>query len=829
MANRYWVGGSGTWDNVTTTNWSLTSGGANGASPPTSADYAYFDTNSGTGTVNIASNAVCITCILGAPNLTLVLIANHTVTFSALTITDGTFNCSTFNMSFGSGIVTVTGGSFICNGGTITAGSLSSTSGTCAITLNNSTLNLAGSTPIYFSTAGLTFSAGTSTINCSNATPTLSSSHAFWNVNFTSTSLNSISITGTNSFNNLTFASKASAGITPIALGGSQTIAGSLTIPAPTTIASSRYFIRSNGIGVIRDISASSVSLTDVDFRDINNPGTAWTGTRLGDCGGNTNITFPAPKNVYWNNTSANWNTTLSWALTPNGTVSNLNFPLPQDIVNFTDNTGFSSGTCTINANYNIGSINFSARTLPMTLNTIAAPNIYGDITLVSNITLTGAITLTLAGRNKTQTITSAGKTFPQPITQSTIDGSVVFADAFIISNTYTLAIGTLSTNYNITCNSFYSSSGSQRTISLGSGQLYCVAATSIYNTTIGTGLTIIGTPTVVSTYTGASAVTISPGSKGNVVNFRFPSGTYALTITANSSVNSLDLTGFSGSIANTAFSIYGDLTLPSSATVTSGTGAITFAGTSGTQTIITNGITIDRPAVFNGIGGTFQLGGALTLGATNGSITHTNGTFNLNGYSVICLSYNTSAGTKVLNFGNGGILNISGGNTSFNNGDSTGFTSSATFPGTINMYSASPKTFAGGGATYVAILSPSSTGSLSITGANTFTGISNNSQPITIIFPEQTTTTIQTTTFCNGTLGNLVTLQSSSLGTQATLSLASGTVNAHYLNIKGINATGGATWYALPDNGNVNSGNNSGWLWATITIIASAFFLFFR
>ena len=28
MADRYWVGGAGTWDATTTTNWSATSGGA---------------------------------------------------------------------------------------------------------------------------------------------------------------------------------------------------------------------------------------------------------------------------------------------------------------------------------------------------------------------------------------------------------------------------------------------------------------------------------------------------------------------------------------------------------------------------------------------------------------------------------------------------------------------------------------------------------------------------------------------------------------------------------------------------------------------------------
>jgi hypothetical protein len=51
MAARYWVGGSGTWNSSSTTNWSTTSGGASGASVPTSADDVYFDANSGAGTV----------------------------------------------------------------------------------------------------------------------------------------------------------------------------------------------------------------------------------------------------------------------------------------------------------------------------------------------------------------------------------------------------------------------------------------------------------------------------------------------------------------------------------------------------------------------------------------------------------------------------------------------------------------------------------------------------------------------------------------------------------------------------------------------------------
>jgi len=58
MANRYWVGGSGNW--TSTTKWSSTSGGASGASVPTSADDVFIDQNSsaGTFTITVGSNDV---------------------------------------------------------------------------------------------------------------------------------------------------------------------------------------------------------------------------------------------------------------------------------------------------------------------------------------------------------------------------------------------------------------------------------------------------------------------------------------------------------------------------------------------------------------------------------------------------------------------------------------------------------------------------------------------------------------------------------------------------------------------------------------------------
>lgn len=63
MANRYWVGGSGTWDTTSTANWSSTSGGAAGASVPGIADVAIFDANSGTGTVTLGETVSILRCL----------------------------------------------------------------------------------------------------------------------------------------------------------------------------------------------------------------------------------------------------------------------------------------------------------------------------------------------------------------------------------------------------------------------------------------------------------------------------------------------------------------------------------------------------------------------------------------------------------------------------------------------------------------------------------------------------------------------------------------------------------------------------------------------
>jgi len=60
MATYYWVGGNGTWNNASTTNWSSTSGGAGGAGFPTTADNIIVNAASGAATISIGTSAVCL-------------------------------------------------------------------------------------------------------------------------------------------------------------------------------------------------------------------------------------------------------------------------------------------------------------------------------------------------------------------------------------------------------------------------------------------------------------------------------------------------------------------------------------------------------------------------------------------------------------------------------------------------------------------------------------------------------------------------------------------------------------------------------------------------
>ena len=105
MAARFWVGGTGTWDASDTTHWAATSGGAGGASVPTTNDTVTFDGSSGGGTCTLGAN----TASLGAVTF---VYTNGTLDFASYKLTCASFGASnsvTRAVDFNTGILSLTG------------------------------------------------------------------------------------------------------------------------------------------------------------------------------------------------------------------------------------------------------------------------------------------------------------------------------------------------------------------------------------------------------------------------------------------------------------------------------------------------------------------------------------------------------------------------------------------------------------------------------------------------------------------------------------------------------------------------------------------------
>jgi hypothetical protein len=502
MPDRYWVGGTDSWNGTAGTKWATTSGGAGGAAVPTTADDVFFDANSsGTVTIGIGNTgAKSINCtgftgrITGTTAITvagsITLNAGQTYTHTGTVTITGTGTLTTAGKTFsgvtvnGSGITVtlggalnigartliVTAGTFDTDGYNVTAGSFSSSnSNTRTISLNASTVTLSSTAGITFANStNLTFNAGTSQINISNANPELSGGgQTFYNVSFTNTSAGTRGILGSNTFNNLTLAA-SNANQVALALRADQTVNGTFTCAGNSYAA--RKFVRSNIIGTTRTITAAAVSANDCDFRDITIAGAAApiSPTRASDCGGNSGITFPAAKSAFRVGTNTTWAGSNSWALTSGGSGSNDNFPLAQDTAVVDENTALT-GTLGSGV-YNIGTLDCSTRTTGITINHVNLITRYGDYILGSGVTVTGTTTQTFSGRG-TQTFTSAGKTITFLIAVDTPTGAFELGDAFESSNSLTLTQGTFDAkNYNLICLGFRSSNQNTRTITMGSG-----------------------------------------------------------------------------------------------------------------------------------------------------------------------------------------------------------------------------------------------------------------------------------------------------------------------------------------------------------------------
>lgn len=603
MANRYWVGGTSDWDGTAGTKWAATSGGAGGASVPTTADDVFFDANSGANTVTIAAgNTGCksMTCtgftgtLTGTSALTIAggftLVAGMTCTATGTwsisnsgTLTSGgktlpplsifgtvgmivnqgdnfTFTSTPSSnapcISVGMGTYNTNNYNITFNGTTNTGGGLNLdlSSNARTVNLGSSTIDITNSGIqninlfIGGTAANLTLNAGTSTIKCtanagfSSATVGfIASNLTFYNVELTNNVVgtSNLPFTGANTFNNLTLR-RTIAGSNGFAFSANQTINGTLTVSGGTE-ASMRFFASSSTIGTTRTFTCAAVSLTDADFRDITIAGAAApaSGTRLGDCKGNSGITFPAAKTVYWNLAGAQNFSAIAWATSNTGTPAAANFPLAQDTAVF-DNTGSVTGTITVDNQYNLGTLDMSARTSAMTLANSQITNIYGNYLNGTGTTLSGTGIWQFAGRGSQQ-ITGNGRTFTQSLWFNSPNGTITLQDAVTTnrgaSGAVQLINGTLDLNGKTLSiaggtNATFLTSAGTKNLTFNGGTLTCNGTNNPFNNAAPTGFTTTaGTGTGTISLTGATAKTFVGG--GSTFNCTInQGGAGALTIT---------------------------------------------------------------------------------------------------------------------------------------------------------------------------------------------------------------------------------------------------------------------------------------------------------
>lgn len=332
------------------------------------------------------------------------------------------------------------------------------------------------------------------------------------------------------------------------------------------------------------------------------------------------------------------------------------------------------------------------------------------------------------------------------------------------------------------------------------------------------------------------------PTSSDNVF-FDANSGANVITMQGVGITNNclnFDATGYTGSFnvsGNGGLIIAGSLIL--SATQTGGftVGNITFSSTTTGNTITTNGNTIQTASAgitFNGVGGGWTLQDTMTCDG----IVLTSGTLDTNGKTVTIndfngLAFNSSnSNTRTLTLGASTIILSTSATSAWLFTTTTGLTFNAN-TSTIKFTNtaAGAKTFAGGGLTYnnVWFSRGTSTGSITIAGSNTFNDFKDDGTGThSILFTAGINTTF-TTWHVSGTSGHLISINSTTTAVH-TLTCASGTISADYLNIQHSVATGGASFYA-----GVNSTNNqavatagSGWIFTAPPVLTNGNFLAF-
>ena len=530
MANRYWVGGTGTWDATAGSKWSTTSGGVGGSAVPTTNDIVYFDAASGAGTVTLGIS----------PTVNFLTFAGFTGTF-AFGTNNITLSATAANQFSGSTTMTVTGTPVI---------NISTTTGSIGI----AAAAMTEANSISFNITG------------TNTSASIAVSGSVKNLNF-GTATGALAINARTIYGNLTLSSTMSltAGTsvtTFAATSGTQTITSAAkTLDFPITFSgTATYQLIDNlsvGTSTIRNITLTGGTL-DLNNRTLTNFGqlaSSTTNTRsilFGTTGNYTNtctstatvvsmatatgFTYTGTPTVNLTGNAASGVTrTVSFGSTAGGTETN------------SFNYNISAGSDTVALSGTFKNINFTGFTgsLPTSVRTI-----YGNLTFVSGMTVNvGANLTTFGATSGTQTITSAAQTLDFPITINGVGGTVQLEDALTMGSTRTLTLtnGTFNSNAkSVTVGVFSAANSNTKTFTITNSTFTVAGGTTTTGfifTTAGTTFNVTGSNIVFTTsgnavyYGGTTAAVTYPQvtmSGTGILNIGFGQTTSSITTLTN-------------------------------------------------------------------------------------------------------------------------------------------------------------------------------------------------------------------------------------------------------------------------------------------------------
>jgi hypothetical protein len=887
----YWVGGSGNWDAanlVSTSNWSISSGGTGNRPAPYGTDNIVFDSNSGSGIVTINSaNAyvfgdITFTGYTGTLNTASVSHGNrymygNNIFANTMTLTGvptgswgGYYLAQTANkvirtagFTFGFMNFLGTGGRYslqdnlFANTSTISLGRGTldannfnittpgfSASGTPAPTviMGNGTWTLTGTSPWSMQTTP-TVAANNSTIVLTNSSPTP--------ITFTGASKTyyNLAINGNTAANSqITFGSLENNRFNE--LSSNRTASWTLSLPAGGTTTINAWSISGSTTDNIVTMNSSSlisqsiiscasgtISTSNVSLNFITAQGGA-TFNALGarNLGSNPGWNFG---NTYWVGGTSTWdNVSASKWSTNSGGPANAVFPANNNVF-FDENSG--SGTVTISTvTANANNLIFSG--FSGTLSGTQTLNVAGNLVLSSSMTnsYTGNLTLNTTSSmfltsnniNISNLIISSGNTAAR----------ITLQDNLNVTQNLTFNSGNVSLNdVQVNVKQFYSESGLSRRLNFGSSNINITSVETqnvigLYNgtgfsfttssgdsssVTENVGFKLIGdansgitrTISLFTTTSPAPGIYISAGKVGSVISI--PVSSFQIN------PKFLDFTGFLGTWAPSpslggsagyTFRNNKGLLLDPNMNYVSSTEWYSFNPTTfpAAMRLTTQSRSVGQLTV---VTGTVLLEENLNV---RQAISLSQGTLAANGFNVSAGSYAATGVNGTVIMGNGtwtATANGTGNIWTFTQGFVFANNSTFVFAGTSPI---SNHTFAGGGRTYFNLNLNGTTGTeLTITGANRFNELSSNSSnAYVVVLPSSTITTMNAWTANGSSVASNVTIRSSTVGTQATLNIASGTINVGYARIRDSLATGGATFTAPFGQ---NLGNNTGWNFGSI------------